>query len=537
MSVEIGNRVFVPQLQVILKDKMAPRPCQAGWLTRVGLFVATSDPKPERQVVQLQLDFGDGARPTVMAHVVRAVRPESATPESPAGMELRFFSLPEADRERYNRLVEGPVKAIRRASIPPVIEGPRSAMKLPTAAATGGAASLSAPEARNTGAIPLPSRPASAPAASGPISGEMPRLPRPPTASPSSMALPLDAQPGTGELPRPPRQPTASPSLATVPLDGIPATGELPKPPRPPSMTPSGTLPLASVPPPGELPRPPRPAVSGRIPLPAGAAPTASTAKIPLGSAPLGSTPAGASASVPGPLGSVPPRESNAAIDIRWTENRNPAAPPPPASAQARAFPRRETSFRVKLKDMIGGEQEGATRDVSLGGMFLKTPDVKAVGERFAVEVVHPFTGVRYALSCTVRRIEKDALGHPMGMGVQFDPLNAEERERFTLFTYSGFDLNVRGGETALEAALEQVLMLEGQLRLHPSQPESHYHLGLLWMFMMDLGKARSHLELARSLGQPVIRDVWERLHEEEEAMRQRIHGAADELVIDDLEG
>lgn len=206
-------------------------------------------------------------------------------------------------------------------------------------------------------------------------------------------------------------------------------------------------------------------------------------------------------------------------IDIRWVDRAT--IPPDEADAAKRAYPRRRADFVVRLRD-VQAQSQAETGDVSLGGMFLRTPDVQPPGHRMSVDIVHPWTGEKYALDCTVRTIRKDAAGVPEGMGVQFDPLDERRREQFTLFVHGGLAYDVVAGESAMETAMRMAADAAAALAQNPIQKELHYRLALLYLFLMDTRRAREHLEMARALGYLITRDVWARLQEEEQLAKAR---------------
>ena len=72
------------------------------------------------------------------------------------------------------------------------------------------------------------------------------------------------------------------------------------------------------------------------------------------------------------------------------------------------------------------------TRDVSRGGMFLRTTRSCSVGQELLMELIHPTTQATFPLLCVVRRRVTDA--NASGLGVEIvglDPVRQHELEAF----------------------------------------------------------------------------------------------------------
>jgi Tfp pilus assembly protein PilZ len=92
---------------------------------------------------------------------------------------------------------------------------------------------------------------------------------------------------------------------------------------------------------------------------------------------------------------------------------------------------RRFTRHVVPLRVLLHSRealQELYTRDVSKGGIFVRTPLDLGVGTMVKVQVPHPTTGEVFELRGTVRRQQ----GPPEpGLGIEFSDLNDNSRDEF----------------------------------------------------------------------------------------------------------
>jgi len=91
---------------------------------------------------------------------------------------------------------------------------------------------------------------------------------------------------------------------------------------------------------------------------------------------------------------------------------------------ERRQFARIKINLQLKFKSLesMNGVLEGSTSDLSIGGIFLRTTDVKPVGTRLEMEL--PIPGGQPAIvTGTVRSIRYNR-GQPEGMGIEFDELH-----------------------------------------------------------------------------------------------------------------
>ena len=76
------------------------------------------------------------------------------------------------------------------------------------------------------------------------------------------------------------------------------------------------------------------------------------------------------------------------------------------------------------------------TRDVSRGGLFLRTRRSCGIGQELLLELVHPTTGATFPLLCVVRRRMTDA--DASGIGVEIVKLEPEQEKELWAFVSSG---------------------------------------------------------------------------------------------------
>jgi Tfp pilus assembly protein PilZ len=101
-----------------------------------------------------------------------------------------------------------------------------------------------------------------------------------------------------------------------------------------------------------------------------------------------------------------------------------------------RRYPRFEAQLQVRgyfgeLDDLV----LMYTRDISKGGMFVKTNAIVDVGSSVSLQLVHPLTGQQFPVRCVVRRVVVD---RERGMGVEFLDMDAQRRRQLWDFISSG---------------------------------------------------------------------------------------------------
>ena len=100
---------------------------------------------------------------------------------------------------------------------------------------------------------------------------------------------------------------------------------------------------------------------------------------------------------------------------------------------ERRQFARIKINLSLKFKSFSSknGCLSGSASDLSRGGVFLRTTDVKPVGTRLEMELPIP-GGQPVTLTGTVRSI-RYFHNEPAGMGIEFNLLSAEDRNLIDL--------------------------------------------------------------------------------------------------------
>ena len=179
---------------------------------------------------------------------------------------------------------------------------------------------------------------------------------------------------------------------------------------------------------------------------------------------------------------------------------------------ERRVYPRKPASFLVKLRD-VDTLRELFTRDISLGGMFIKTTITKIISDEVAVVIVHPWTSEEFSLQAKVKRIEKNAVGNPCGFGVGF--VGMDDRLRDMLLTYieSGYVIRHTNDDTPIEAeVIRRIEQVEHKIKDNPIDSKLHYEIGLLYFSLPDWEKSHEHIEIASKLGYNVPSEIISRL-------------------------
>jgi Tfp pilus assembly protein PilZ len=121
---------------------------------------------------------------------------------------------------------------------------------------------------------------------------------------------------------------------------------------------------------------------------------------------------------------------------VQWVAKNHPDSLEAPVKAAAsapdtvnRQFPRIRMALSVRAQS-IRDLDPILTRDVSRGGMFLRTGFDVAIGSELRLLVTHPLTGRTVAVDAVVRR-RVDQPPEGAGLGVEFFGLDEERREAF----------------------------------------------------------------------------------------------------------
>jgi Tfp pilus assembly protein PilZ len=146
---------------------------------------------------------------------------------------------------------------------------------------------------------------------------------------------------------------------------------------------------------------------------------------------------------------------------VQWVAKTHPGSLEAPVRPDAgapdpvkRRFPRVQRTLTVRAQSMED-LQHLVTRDVSRGGMFLRTGVEVAVGSGLRLLIAHPRTGNTFAVDAVVRhRVE----GPPerAGFGVEFTGLDGPRREEFAAF--AGLD-EPASGEDVIYVAQDDPML------------------------------------------------------------------------------
>ncbi|MFH1018134.1 MAG: PilZ domain-containing protein [Pseudomonadota bacterium] len=108
--------------------------------------------------------------------------------------------------------------------------------------------------------------------------------------------------------------------------------------------------------------------------------------------------------------------------------------PSPPVEAERRATPRTLASFMVRFSSKNRLEHF-MTNNLSQGGMFLRTPVLRQVGERVQVVIIHPDTEEDFEIDAEVAHVNEQTTEQaPKGMGLKFISLTPEVEKALNEF-------------------------------------------------------------------------------------------------------
>jgi hypothetical protein len=205
--------------------------------------------------------------------------------------------------------------------------------------------------------------------------------------------------------------------------------------------------------------------------------------------------------------------------------------PPPPNDDDLPVVSGKDEGDIVMMRFPDRDQLRGfVANEVERGGMFLKTPLIKEVGEKVDVLLVHPETEEEFRLDGTVVRRLITGPAEARGLGIFFRALSPEQNAQLAEFVESGIEVVELGSpisqrQVELEAAvarepdsaeaLEQLgsylLDEEGDLGgaltaltralvLGPSQVSIHASLARAYRRIGDPVKVRSHERCAEAL-------------------------------------
>ncbi len=182
------------------------------------------------------------------------------------------------------------------------------------------------------------------------------------------------------------------------------------------------------------------------------------------------------------------------------------------AEDERREYPRKPVSFMVRIRD-VDTMRDLLTRDISLGGMFIKTMGSYSAGDKIKVVIVHPWTHVEFALDAEVRRIEQNSAGNAMGVGVKFMHFNDDRRDTMLTYIESGYVIVKTSEDVPIEAEIiRRIEEVETSIHSNPINAELHYEVGLLYLSLSDWENSNEHMTIASKLGHDVPPEIFERL-------------------------
>lgn len=178
---------------------------------------------------------------------------------------------------------------------------------------------------------------------------------------------------------------------------------------------------------------------------------------------------------------------------------------------ERRMFPRKEAAFRVRLKDQHD-LREVVSRDISQGGLFLRSTTPIPVGETLPILLIHPWTNEEMPVMVRTVRIEKTRDGRLAGVGVEFSETDESMRDTLLTFIESGFVIEKTDRNEPIEGeVIKRIEGLEGRIAANPMDaidPRLHFELALLYLFLSTWDKGSEHLEFAQGLGYAVPPEV-----------------------------
>ena len=206
-----------------------------------------------------------------------------------------------------------------------------------------------------------------------------------------------------------------------------------------------------------------------------------------------------------------------------------PRPPPPPPPEEDGIVDGGGSVMMVKLAD-VGAVHAFIANEIARGGMFMRTPLVKEVGEKVEIVLVHPETDDEFHLDGTVVRRVITGPVEQRGLGIFFRALGAAAHQRLVDFADSGVEVVELGqpitqrqveleaavarepdSAEALEALGSYLLDEEGDLGgaltaltralvLGPSQVSIHASLARAYRRIGDHVKVRAHERVAEAL-------------------------------------
>lgn len=203
--------------------------------------------------------------------------------------------------------------------------------------------------------------------------------------------------------------------------------------------------------------------------------------------------------------------------------------PPPPPPDDDNVFSDSGSVMMLKLPD-VAAIHAFIQNDIGRGGMFMKTPLMKDVGEKIELVLVHPESDDEFHLDATVVRRVVHGPVEQRGLGIFFRALTPQAHQALVEFADSGVEVVELGqpiaqrqveletavarepdSAEALEALGTYLLDEEGDLGgaltaltralvLGPSQVSIHASLARAYRKIGDHVKVRAHERVAEAL-------------------------------------
>lgn len=145
----------------------------------------------------------------------------------------------------------------------------------------------------------------------------------------------------------------------------------------------------------------------------------------------------------------------------------------PPRAPVERKHVRQKACFLVRMADK-SRLREFLSGDVSQGGMFLKTPVLRAQGDLVELVLVHPESHEEYLLSGTVVRVVEHEDMKRRGLGIRFERLDGGRLQELVTFIETGVAA-LRAQESAEEKRLVE---LEQKAKSAPDSADTQLALG-----------------------------------------------------------
>jgi len=217
-----------------------------------------------------------------------------------------------------------------------------------------------------------------------------------------------------------------------------------------------------------------------------------------------------------------------------------PLPPPAPPAPVRRNQPRKAACFLLRMKD-VSQLQKFYTRDISQGGCFINTPQVKPLGEDVEIVLIHPDTDEEFHIPGRVARCVAEGPEATHGMGINFVSMDQLRRVDLSLFIETGarvlaeepdaiserlgvltqavkrepdnWKVHLALGIHLLDEMRDDATAVRALLRaleLSPACIEAHRKLHRAYVRLRQPSKAGGHLKVAISLESVLLDDAGE---------------------------